>query len=103
MEVLSEIRNHIAFITLNRPAAMNALSLDMIVQLRERLSSHAADPEVRAVLVKGAGDKAFCAGGDIRALYQSVKESGSLHRDFLLAEYPLDYFLYCYPKPYAVL
>jgi enoyl-CoA hydratase/carnithine racemase len=103
MQVLSEIHNHVAFVTLNRPAALNALSMDMIVQLRGTLDSHAADPEVRAVLVKGAGDKAFCAGGDIRALYQSVKESGSFHIDFLRAEYPLDYFLYSYPKPYAVL
>jgi enoyl-CoA hydratase/carnithine racemase len=103
MEVLSEIRNHIAFITLNRPAAMNALSLDMIVKLRERLSSHATDPEVRAVLVRGAGDKAFCAGGDIRALYQSFKESGSLPLKFFVSEYPLDYMLYSYPKPCAVL
>jgi enoyl-CoA hydratase/carnithine racemase len=102
-QVLSETHNHVAFVTLNRPAALNALSMDMIVQLRHKLDSHAADPEVRAVLLKGAGDKAFCAGGDIRALYQSVKESGSVHRNFLLAEYPLDYFLYSYPKPYAVL
>jgi enoyl-CoA hydratase/carnithine racemase len=103
MEVLSEIRNHIAFITLNRPAAMNALSLDMIVKLRERLSSHATDTEVRAVLVRGAGDKAFCAGGDIRALYQSFQESGSLPLKFFVTEYPLDYMLYSYPKPCAVL
>jgi len=103
MEVLSEIRNHVAFITLNRPAALNALSLDMIVRLRNVLGGYAVDPEVHAVLVKGAGDKAFCAGGDIRALYQSFKESGSLHREFFVTEYPLDYLLYSYPKPYVVL
>jgi enoyl-CoA hydratase/carnithine racemase len=103
VEVLSEIRNHIAFITLNRPAALNALSFDMIVELRTLLGRHAADPEVYAVLVRGAGDRAFCAGGDIRALYQSFKESGSLHHKFFVAEYPLDYLLYAYPKPYLVL
>jgi enoyl-CoA hydratase/carnithine racemase len=102
LEVLSEIRNHIAFITLNRPAALNALSLDMIVRLRAVLGDHAVDPEVRAVLIGGAGEKAFCAGGDIRALYQSFKDSGSLHREFFVAEYALDYLLYSYPKPYAV-
>src|SRR5277367_1071396 len=75
----------------------------MIVELRTLLGRHAADPEVYAVLIRGAGDKAFCAGGDIRALYQSFKESGSLHRQFFIAEYPLDYVLYSYPKPYAVL
>jgi enoyl-CoA hydratase/carnithine racemase len=103
MEVLSETRNRIAFITLNRPAALNALSLDMIVRLRALLGDHAVDPEVHAVLVRGAGDKAFCAGGDLRALYQSFKNSGYLHREFFIAEYALDYLLYSYPKPYVVL
>jgi enoyl-CoA hydratase/carnithine racemase len=103
MEVLCEIRNHVAFITLNRPAALNALSLDMILQLRAVLGRSAADPEIYAVLIRGAGEKAFCAGGDIRALYQSFKSSGSLHREFFATEYPLDYLLYSYPKPHLVL
>ena len=102
-EVLSEVRNHIAFITLNRPAALNALSLDMLRQLRVALSGHAADPKVHAVLVRGAGDRAFCAGGDLRALYQSFKSSTSTHREFFVSEYSLDYALYSYPKPYVVL
>jgi enoyl-CoA hydratase/carnithine racemase len=102
-EVLSDIRNHVAFITLNRPAALNALSYDMVVELRTLLGKHAVDPGVHAVLVRGAGDRAFCAGGDIRALYQSFRDSGSLHRKFFIAEYPLDYLIYSYPKPYAVL
>jgi enoyl-CoA hydratase/carnithine racemase len=101
--VLCQIRNHIAFITLNRPAALNALSLEMIFELRALLQRCAIDGEVRAILLKGAGEKAFCAGGDIRALYQSFKESGSLHREFFAAEYPLDYLLYSYPKPYIAL
>jgi enoyl-CoA hydratase/carnithine racemase len=99
-EVLCEIRNHVAFITLNRPAALNALSWEMIVELRALLRRCAGDAEVRAVLLQGAGEKAFCAGGDIRALYQSFKESGSLHHEFFIAEYELDYLLYSYPKPY---
>src|SRR5271154_887272 len=103
MVVLNEVRNHIAFITLNRPAALNALSLEMILILRTLLAQHAADPDVYAVLLGGAGDKAFCAGGDIRALYHSFKNSGSLHTEFFAAEYPVDYLLYSYPKPYLVL
>ncbi len=102
-EILREVRNHIAFITLNRPEALNALSLPMIEALRTLLGEYAAHPEVRAVLVRGAGDKAFCTGGDIRALYRSFKDSGSLHREFFIKEYPLDYLLYTYPKPYVVL
>jgi enoyl-CoA hydratase/carnithine racemase len=101
--VLSEIRNHVAFVTLNRPAALNALSFAMLVRLRTLLRDLAADPEVYGVLLMGAGDKAFCAGGDIRALYQSFQEQGTLHREFFVMEYPLDYLLYSYPKPYLVL
>jgi enoyl-CoA hydratase/carnithine racemase len=99
MEVLSEIRNHIAFLTLNRPAALNALSLDMIVRLRTLLDEHSADPQVYAVLIQGSGDKAFCAGGDLRALYQSHQDKGTLHREFFAAEYALEHSLYSYPKP----
>ena len=101
-EILSEVRNHIAFLTLNRPDALNALSLDMIARLRTLLGEYAVDSEVYAVLIQGAGDKAFCAGGDIRSLYQSARESSSLHLDFFVKEYPLDYSLYGYPKPYIV-
>jgi enoyl-CoA hydratase/carnithine racemase len=103
VEVLSEIRNHVAFVTLNRPGALNALSLEMILRLRNLFSEFSADPEVFAVLIQGAGEKAFCAGGDIRALYKSFKSAGSLHHEFFAAEYPLDYLLYSYPKPYAAL
>jgi enoyl-CoA hydratase/carnithine racemase len=103
VEILSEIRNHIAVLTLNRPAALNALSLGMILELRKALAAYAAEPSVRAVLLQGAGEKAFCAGGDIRALYESFKDSGLAPREFFVAEYPLDFWLYSYPKPHAVL
>lgn len=102
-EILCEVRNQVALITLNRPEALNALSYDMLVELRRLLSAHAHDTSVRAVLIAGAGDRAFCAGGDIRALYQSFQQGSSLHRDFFLAEYPLDYLLHRYPKPYIAL
>jgi enoyl-CoA hydratase/carnithine racemase len=103
VEVLSEIRNHVAFVTLNRPGALNALSLEMILRLRALFDEYSADPQVFAVLIRGAGERAFCAGGDIRALYKSFKNAGSLHEEFFAAEYPLDYLLYSYSKPYAAL
>jgi enoyl-CoA hydratase/carnithine racemase len=102
-DVLSETRNHIAFITLNRPGALNALSLEMISMLRTLLEQHAADGKIFAVVLEGAGDKAFCAGGDMRAVYRSFESGGSLHHEFFAAEYPVDFLLYSYPKPYAVL
>jgi enoyl-CoA hydratase/carnithine racemase len=101
--IQSEVRNRIAFITLNRPAALNALSLPMIGELRKAFGQFAADPNVNAVLIKGAGEKAFCAGGDIRAIYESYQNADSLHRDFFVTEYPLDYLLHSYPKPYIAL
>jgi enoyl-CoA hydratase/carnithine racemase len=88
---------------LNRPAALNALSLGMIIELRTALHEFRHDAEVRAVIIRGAGEKAFCAGGDIRALYDSYRGSGSVHVDFFANEYPVDYLLYSYPKPYLAL
>jgi enoyl-CoA hydratase/carnithine racemase len=101
--IQSEVRNRIAFITLDRPAALNALSLPMILELRKAFRQFASDPGVGAVLIKGAGEKAFCAGGDIRAIYESYQNADSLHREFFVTEYPLDYLLYSYPKPYIAL
>jgi enoyl-CoA hydratase/carnithine racemase len=100
MDILCEIRNQIACITLNRPAALNALSFEMIGELRPLLEGFMRNERVNALLIRGAGEKAFCAGGDIRALYDSYRNSSSLHIDFFAAEYPLDYLLHCYPKPY---
>jgi enoyl-CoA hydratase/carnithine racemase len=101
--ILHEIRNRVAFITLNRPAALNALSLEMILELRDALCRFAGDSSVKAVLIRGAGEKAFCAGGDIRALYESYKNQDGLHHDFFALEYPVDYLLHSYPKPYLAL
>jgi enoyl-CoA hydratase/carnithine racemase len=98
-EVLCDVSGSVAIITLNRPAALNALSLGMLNELQALFRRLAEDDGIRAILLRGAGEKAFCAGGDIRALYQSFKSSGSLHQDFFVAEYALDYLLYDYPKP----
>ncbi len=102
-QILSEVRNHIGIITLNRPAALNALSLDMIDALQIVFDRFARDPHIYAVLLRGAGEKAFCAGGDVRALYDSFKGSGTLHHEFFAIEYRLDYALHHYPKPYMAL
>ena len=101
--ILCEVRNRIGFITLNRPAALNALSLGMITDLRSALEQLACDPNIHAVLIQGAGEKAFCAGGDIRAIYESYQNADGLHRDFFVTEYPLDYLMHSYPKPYIAL
>ncbi|MBD8100446.1 enoyl-CoA hydratase/isomerase family protein [Pseudomonas fluorescens] len=102
-EVLSEVRNHIGYLTLNRPAGLNAITLDMVRRMTTRLQAWAADPLVYAVVLRGSGDKAFCAGGDIRSLYDSFKGGDTLHEDFFVEEYALDLALHQYPKPVLAL
>ncbi|HEY1383718.1 MAG TPA: enoyl-CoA hydratase/isomerase family protein [Dongiaceae bacterium] len=98
-DVLFEVADGVGKATLNRPQALNALTLDMIRALDEKLAEWAADKAIRAVMIHGAGDKAFCAGGDIRALYDA-RNSGdtTLLREFFWHEYRLDYRIATYPK-----
>lgn len=99
-EILFDVRNHVGFITLNRPAALNALSWSMVVPMYEQLRAWANDRSVHAVLVQGAGEKAFCAGGDIRSMRESILSGSELHRRFFDDEYRLNYYTHVYPKPY---
>lgn len=89
--------------TLNAPKALNALSLDMVVLLAEKLSTWQKDNTIACVLLQGAGDKAFCAGGDIRKLYQSILENpqgpNAYAEEFFSTEYRLDYAIHRYSKP----
>ena len=89
-------------ITLNRPKALNALTLDMAVRMTALLRQWAADPEVGVVLLDGAGERAFCAGGDIRAIYDGAKAGSSLPAQFWSTEYHLDVLIARYPKPVVV-
>ena len=75
-------------ITLNRPEALNALTLEMIEGLAEALDAFEADPAVRTVVLDGAGERGFCAGGDIRALYESRPRRPRLRRRFLARGIP---------------
>ena len=86
-------------ITLNRPKALNALTLDMGVTITRLLRAWAADRETGAVMLDGAGDRAFCAGGDIRTLYDAAKAKDPLPERFWSDEYHLDVLIARYPKP----
>jgi enoyl-CoA hydratase len=86
-------------ITLNRPKALNALTLDMAVGMTALLRAWANDPDAGAVLLDGAGDRAFCAGGDIRALYDATISGSPLPAQFWATEYRLDVLIARYPKP----
>ena len=101
--VLASVRNRIGHLTLNRPSALNTLDLPMVTQLYRHLSAWERDPQIVAVTLRGAGEKAFCAGGDIRMLYDSHKRGDDLHELFLEQEYALDEDLHGYSKPVLAL
>ena len=71
-DILAEVRNHIGHLTLNRPAGLNAITLDMVRSLSHQLQAWADDPTVYAVVLRGAGEKAFCAGGDQTAQHRDL-------------------------------
>jgi enoyl-CoA hydratase len=103
-EVLLERRGSAGIITLNRPKALNALTLTMVRAMRQALDGWATDPAVTRVVVKGAGERAFCAGGDIRVLHDLGK--AGRHDEaltFWREEYELNILIKRYPKPYVAL
>ncbi|MBS0272110.1 MAG: enoyl-CoA hydratase/isomerase family protein [Proteobacteria bacterium] len=103
-ELLHKVQGGIGWITLNRPEALNALSLAMIRGLSQLLKDWERDESVRAVVIEGAGEKAFCAGGDVRAVYEA-KQKGDTHIPdaFFREEYTLNTYIHTYPKPYISL
>lgn len=102
-DLLTEIRNGIAHVTLNRPKALNALTREMLAVLGECLAAWANDRHVHGVVVRGAGGKAFCAGGDIKALYEAGKADPAAPLPFFVTEYPVNHAISKFPKPYVAL
>ncbi len=103
-DILFARQGPLALITLNRPKALNALTLEMMTALDPRLDAWEADPSVAAVVIRGAGERAFCAGGDIRALYDSRAEGNRAYRaDFYREEYTQNRRIFRFKKPYLAL
>lgn len=103
-ETLFENRDGIAVITLNRPQALNALTMGMVDALYQQMGEWATDDSVRAVVIRGAGDRAFCAGGDVRAVAESRNDPDStLTQDFFRTEYRMNRLIHHFPKPYIAL
>jgi enoyl-CoA hydratase len=102
-EVLFERRGAVGLITLNRPKALNALTHGMCLAMKAQLDVWAVDPAIKTVVVRGAGERAFCAGGDIRALYDSGRAGTRYALDFYRDEYILDATIKHFPKPYVAL
>ena len=105
--VQATVRHGTGHITLDRPPALNSLTLDMVRTLTTTLSGWAADPRVAAVVVDSSTTRAFCAGGDIRFLHDAGRanpQGGSaLLEDFFTEEYSLNHLIHHYPKPYIAL
>ncbi|WP_201860209.1 enoyl-CoA hydratase/isomerase family protein [Microvirga soli] len=104
VEIVCEKQGEAGLITLNRPKALNALNLAMVREMRRALDAWENDPSVTRIVIQGAGEKAFCAGGDIRQLTESLKAG---RREEALAfwreEYQLNIRIKRYPKPYIAL
>jgi enoyl-CoA hydratase/carnithine racemase len=107
-DVQLETRGPLGLVTLDRPRALNALSLEMIRAIRPQLDAWARMPEVKAVVIRGAGGKAFCAGGDVRAVALSMGKpvpegEEPLSRAYFREEYALNHRIHHYEKPFIAL
>ena len=107
IDVHAERVGHLGLITLNRPKALNALSLAMVRELNHVLQQWQDDAQVSAVVVRGSNKEgpfgAFCAGGDIRYFHQAALSGDVTLEDFFTEEYSLNHLIQNYPKPYIAL
>src|SRR3977135_1820121 len=88
-------------IRLNRPKAINAVTLEMFRDIDKALDQFEADPAIGLILLEGAGERGLCAGGDIRALYENSKVKGALVKSLWREEYILNARIAKFPKPYV--
>ncbi len=105
--VHTRVERGCARIVLDRPAAMNALSLEMVRALSAALLAWRDDPAVDAVVIQSSSARAFCAGGDIRFFYEAGRatpqQGSAAIEDFFTEEYALNHLVHSYPKPYVAL
>lgn len=88
-------------IRLNRPKAINAMTLEMSIGIDSALDRFEIDPAVSVIILEGAGERGLCAGGDIRGLWESSREGGDLGARFWRQEYVMNARIAKYPKPYV--
>jgi len=98
-EVLVAREGRVGRLTLNRPKALGALTGNMVALMTRALLEWREDPAVTTVLIDHAGERGFCAGGDIRFLADSARQGGEGARRFFYTEYQLNHLLFEYPKP----
>ena len=98
-EVLVRVEGAVGRLSLNRPGALGALTRGMVALMTDALLAWKTDPAVEFVLIDHAGERGFCAGGDIRFLAESAALGGEAACDFFFHEYRLNHLLFVYPKP----
>jgi enoyl-CoA hydratase len=98
-EVLVRVEGRVGRLTLNRPKALHALTTNMCRLMTEALLAWRDDPAVELVMIDHSGERGFCAGGDIRMLYDDAAQGGRLAREFFFIEYRLNELLFRYAKP----
>ena len=101
--VLFDEKNQVGLITLNAPESLNSLNMEMCRTMAAQLEKWSKSEQITCLLIESSQKKAFCAGGDVVSLYQSMKEGGSYHQDFFYHEYRLDQMIHHFPKPIVVL
>ncbi|KVD51115.1 3-hydroxyisobutyryl-CoA hydrolase [Burkholderia sp. ABCPW 11] len=103
-DVRAYVANRIGFLELNRPKALNALSVGMIRLMQQALDTWRDDPDVVAVVVHSPHPRAFCAGGDVRFFHDAWQRGDHDAVDtFFIEEYTLNHAIFTYPKPYIAL
>ncbi|WP_261539251.1 enoyl-CoA hydratase/isomerase family protein [Burkholderia multivorans] len=103
-DVRAYVANRIGFLELNRPKALNALSVGMIRTMQQALDAWRDDPDVVAVVVHSPHPRAFCAGGDVRFFHEAWQRGDRDAVDtFFIEEYTLNHAIFTYPKPYIAL
>ena len=100
-DLIARREGAVGVIRLNRPKAINAVTLEMFRDVDRALDAFEADPAVAVILLEGAGERGLCAGGDIRALWESSKVKGDLGKILWREEYILNARIKKFPKPYV--
>lgn len=102
-EIIIEKKGNAGLIRLNRPRAINSLNEAMVAGMKAGLDAFARDPDITCVILSGEGDRGLCAGGDVRQIYEAKTASEADRTRFWREEFPLNYTISNYPKPYIAL
>jgi enoyl-CoA hydratase len=102
-EVLFDVRDGVATVTLNRPSSLNALTREMISEISGMLARWAEDPAVQVIVITGAGERGLCAGGDVRHLFEQAVTRPAAAREFWRTEYSLVAFIAGLSVPFVAL